>query len=164
MNALIELFRHKTWASLGLIELCQSLAPETMEATIPGTYGTVHATIQHLVDADAGYFRTITGGERPYGPFADPVPLAELAEHFRRLGPRWEEVIADPQAHDREVTTSNGWRMTGAIPMTQAIHHSEEHRTQVQSILGAKGFELPELAVWGYAKAKGLMEQITQSE
>jgi uncharacterized damage-inducible protein DinB len=163
MNALLELFRHKTWATIGLIELCQSLAPETLETTIPGTYGTVHATIQHLVDADAGYFRTVTG-ERPYGPFSEPIPLAELADHFRRLGPRWEEVIQDPRAHDREVTTLNGWRMTGAIPMTQAIHHSEEHRTQVQSILGANGIELPELAVWGYAKATGLMELIDPSD
>jgi hypothetical protein len=54
--------------------------------------------------------------------------------------------------------------MTGAIPMTQAIHHSEEHRTQVQSILGANGIELPELAVWGYAKATGLMELIDPSD
>jgi hypothetical protein len=48
--------------------------------------------------------------------------------------------------------------------MTQAIHHSEEHRTQVQSILGANGIELPALSVWGYARAVGLMEQITPSE
>ena len=41
MNALLELFRHKTWATLRLIELCQSLAAEDLDATIPGTFGTI---------------------------------------------------------------------------------------------------------------------------
>jgi hypothetical protein len=34
--------------------------------------------------------------------------------------------------------------------VTQAIHHGEERRGQVNSILGAHGFEVPELSDWEY--------------
>jgi uncharacterized damage-inducible protein DinB len=59
-DALLELYRHKTWATLKLIELCQSLDDEYLDATIPGTYGTVRETLRHLVNAEEGYLRQLT--------------------------------------------------------------------------------------------------------
>ena len=41
MKTLLELYRHKTWATLRLIERCQGLDVEDLNATIPGTYGTI---------------------------------------------------------------------------------------------------------------------------
>ena len=55
-GALLELYRHKTWATLRLIEHCQTLGDQILDATIPGTYGTIHETLQHLVRAEEGYF------------------------------------------------------------------------------------------------------------
>jgi uncharacterized damage-inducible protein DinB len=53
MNAaLLELFRHKTWATLRLIEYCQSLDDEHLDATIPGTHGTNRETLRHLVESE----------------------------------------------------------------------------------------------------------------
>lgn len=49
-GTLLELYRHKTWATLRLIELCQGLADEHLDATIPGTFGTVRETLRHLVE------------------------------------------------------------------------------------------------------------------
>ena len=95
-------------------------------------------------------------GEAPEG----PVPLAELAEHIRRLGPRWEELALDDDLPDREVTTTDGWRLPGAMLMAQAIQHSADHRTHVMTILGARGLEIPGpegLDVWGYAWSTGRM-------
>jgi hypothetical protein len=48
-EALVELFRHKTWATLLLIEACQGLDEEMLDATTPGTYGTIRDTLHHLV-------------------------------------------------------------------------------------------------------------------
>lgn len=159
-GALLELYRHKTWATLRLIEYCQGLADEHLDATIPGTFGTIRETLRHLVDGEEGYFRLLTG-ERLSEPLPDgPVPLDELAERIRRLGPRWELLAEDPDVPGREVTTSDGWRVPGAVPMAQAIHHADDHRSHVLSILGARGLEVPEpngLDVWGYAEAEGLM-------
>ena len=165
-RALLELHRHKTWATLRLIAHCQGLAGEHLDATIPGTYGTVRDTLRHLVDAEEGYLSIVTrepfrtkeaaaaftrGDELPEG----PVPLDDLAERIRRMGPQWETLAGDPDLPDRDVTTTDGFRMPAAVPMAQAIHHADDHRTHVLSILGARGLEVPELDVWAYAESAG---------
>ena len=175
-GTLVELFRHKTWATLRLIEHCQSLTDEYLDATIPGTFGTIRETLRHLVSAEEGYFSILTRkslsdplpdgvvklGDLPEG----PIPLDELAARIRRLGPRWEVLAQDTALSDREVTTSDGWRVPGAVPMAQAINHADDHRSHVLSILGARGLEVPEpngLDLWGYAEALGLMKPAAAS-
>lgn len=157
-EALLELYRHKTWATLRLIEHCQGLGDEHLDATIPGTYGTIRDTLRHLVLSEEGYFMRVTG-ERSYEhlPEAGPVPMDELAEHIRRLGPRWEAVAQDPEAPNREVTTSDGWRLPATVVMAQAIHHADDHRSHVLSILGARGLQVPVLDVWAYGESAGQM-------
>jgi uncharacterized damage-inducible protein DinB len=163
-QTLLELYRHKTWATLRLIEYCQNLADEHLDARTPGTFGTIRETLHHLVGAEEGYFRLVTG-ERLPDPLADGsvVPLDQLAERIRRLGPRWEVLAEDTEAPGREVTTSDGWRLPAALPMAQAIHHADDHRSHILSILGARGLPVPEpngLDVWGYAEAEGLMQPV----
>ena len=66
----------------------------------------------------------------------------------------------------REVTTRDGWRTPGAIPMAQAIHHAEGHRGHVLSVLGAHGIKVPgldisqDLDVWHHGIAVGLMQEV----
>jgi uncharacterized damage-inducible protein DinB len=159
-GVLLELYRHKTWATLRLIDYCQGLEDEHLDATIPGTFGTIRDTLRHLVGSEEGYFAIVTG-ERLSEPLPDgPAPLGELAERIRRLGPRWEFLAQDADAPSREVTTRDGWRIPGAVPMAQAIHHADDHRSHVQSILGARGLEVPELDVWSYAQSAGHMHEI----
>ncbi len=159
-GALLELYRHKTWATLRLIELCQSLADEDLDATIPGTFGTIRETLRHLVDAEEGYLRILTG-KRMWQPLPEAgVPLDELARRIREMGPRWETLAVDSGLPGRAVTSTDGWRFPGSVALAQAIHHADDHRSHVLSILGARGMELPDLAVWGYAEALGLMEPV----
>jgi hypothetical protein len=89
-----------------------------------------------------------------------PVPLGELADRIRRLGQRWEILAQDADAPGREVTTRDGWRTLVLVPMAQAIHHADDHRSHVLSILGARGLEVPELSVWDYAISTGLMHEL----
>lgn len=160
-GALLELYRHKTWATLRLIAHCQGLAGEHLDATIPGTYGTVRDTLRHLVDSEEGYLSIVTrqpfhtkeaaaAFTRPDQMPDGPIPLDELAERIRRMGPQWETLAQDPDLPDRQVTTTDGFRLAAAVPMAQAIHHGDVHRAHVLSILGARGLEVPELDVWEY--------------
>ena len=174
MTAMLVLFRHKTWATLRMIEYCQGLEDEHLDATIPGTYGTIRETLRHIVDAEEGYFWILT--REPFltkeaaAAFVDPDPLPEgpvpldvLAERIRRLGPRWEELAEDADLAGLEVTTTDGWRWPGAVILAQAIHHAGDHRSHIMSILGARGLELPgpnDLDAWGYAEAKDLAKPI----
>ena len=168
-EALVELFRHKTWATLLLIEACQGLDEETLDATTPGTYGTIRDTLHHLVGADESYLATVTG-VRPAGPLPHQrVSLGTLADLTRQLAPRWEALARDPEIASREVTTRDGWRTPAAIPMAQAIHHAECHRSHALSVLGAHGIGIPgldiseDLDVWHHGIAVGLMQEVTSA-
>ena len=154
-DALVELFRHKSWATLTLIEFCQSVPDEVLDATTPGTYGTIRDTLRHIVYTEEGYFARLTG-KRLADPLADgPAPLEELAGRIKRLSPHWEELAQDAFVAVRKVTTSDGWRIPGAVVMAQVIHHADDHRTHVLSVLSARGVEGPDLDVWSFADASG---------
>jgi uncharacterized damage-inducible protein DinB len=165
-EVLVELFRHKTWATLLLIEACGGLDEEALEATTPGTYGSIRDTLHHLVAADESYLGTVTG-EHPAHPLPDEgVSLATLADLTRQLGPQWEALARDPGIGSREIVTGDGWRTPVAIPMAQAIAHAEGHRGHVLSVLGAHNIELPGLDigedfdVWHHGIATGLMREV----
>jgi uncharacterized damage-inducible protein DinB len=160
-GALLELFRHKTWATLRLIEFCQGVDESTLELTVPGTYGSIRETLRHLVRAEEGYFNRITGRPTSERVAAEgPVDLADLSARIERLGPEWEELAEDAGAQSREVTTDDGWRLSASQIMSQAVHHADDHRTHVLTILGAHGIEGPDLDVWSYADANGKVVHI----
>lgn len=164
-EALVELFKHKTWATLLVIEALQGMNADVLDLTTPGTYGTIRATLQHLVAADESYLATITGKQPAHPLPAEQVPLEALADRTRELGPCWDAVARDPEAPSREVTTRDGWRTPAAIPIAQAIHHAECHRGHVLSVIGAHRIELPgldigeDLDIWHHGIAVGLMQE-----
>jgi uncharacterized damage-inducible protein DinB len=154
-SVLLELYRHKTWATLRLIEFCEKLPPENLEETTPGTYGSIRATLHHLVTAEDNYQTAVTGE-----PIGEPLPpdatLETLARRIRALAPRWEALANDPAAPEREVSNRAGTRIArGVAVLAQAIHHADDHRTQVASILGGRGVEPPDLDVWAYGEEAG---------
>jgi uncharacterized damage-inducible protein DinB len=160
-GTLLELYRHKTWATLRLIEFCQGLDDDYLDATVPGTFGTIRDTLWHLVRSEEKYFAGVTSENLPEPLPRGAIPLGDFAERIRRLGPRWELLAQDAEAANREVTSRDGWRMPGAVPMAQAIHHADDHRGHILTILGARGLEVPDLSVWGYAESAGLMHEGT---
>jgi uncharacterized damage-inducible protein DinB len=169
-EVLVELFRHKTWATLRLIEACQGLGWDALDATAPGTYGTIRDTLHHLVGADEGYLATVTGDRPPHPLSSERVSLETLADLTRRLGPRWEAIARDPEIGRREVITRDGWRTPAAIPIAQAIHHAECHRGHVLSVLGANRIEVPgvdigeDLDVWHHGIAVMQMRKVTDDQ
>jgi uncharacterized damage-inducible protein DinB len=162
LDTLLTLYRHMTWATLQVIEFCQGLDDAHLDATVPGTFGTVRETLAHLVGAEEGYLSRITDTPRPQPRPDATTPLAELAARIRRMGPEWERVVQDDSLPGSERTTDDGWRVLAVVPMTQAIHHACEHRAHVLAILGARGIQAPDPDVWSYAEAHGLMHQIGQ--
>jgi uncharacterized damage-inducible protein DinB len=175
VNGLREMFRYKTWATLRLIEHCEDLNDEDLDATTPGTYGTIRETLHHLVDAEEGYLSILTRDRfpsqaaagafvRPADRLPDgPVPLAELAERVRRMGPHWEAMAQDADLPGRDVTTTDGYHLPAAVILAQTIQHAGDHRSHVMSILGARGLELPgpnDLDAWGYAEELDLMQEL----
>src|SRR5690242_19655189 len=60
-EALVPFLQHNTWATQQLLGVCEPLSPDQVAATVEGTYGTIGATLVHIVSAEAGYLRRMTG-------------------------------------------------------------------------------------------------------
>src|SRR5437588_10460521 len=95
-GALLELFRHKTWATLALLDFCAKQPDDVIDATAPGTYGTIRDTFLHLVRAEEGYFARLTG-QRFFKPLEDrPARPDGLAARIKPPGP--ERDVLPPHA------------------------------------------------------------------
>ena len=157
MGAILErMFKHNLWANLRLIDACAELRQEHLDATVPGTYGTIRDTLAHVVAAEERYLSAFTG-EQPTSPLQEEevVRLPELRELARRSGEGF--VAAAARFEDDEIL--RGVRRNGqpfALPAStlflQAINPATEHRAQVSTILTHLGIEPPTMDGWTYER------------
>jgi uncharacterized damage-inducible protein DinB len=158
--ALDHVLRHNTWATGALLDFCRTLDPARLDDNARGTYGSLYGTLQHLVGAEQWYLQLLTGelvgarirrGQRH--------TLDELASIAVAIGAR-ELTVAAADDPDRQIVMDEGKgpRTTVGVIVAQLVHHGNEHRTQVTTILGANGIEPPPLSAWGYGRAAGISE------
>lgn len=103
--------------------------------------------------------------------------MLRLIEHCRALDDEYPDAsipgtygpirdtlrhLVDADLPTREVAADDGVRMPGAVTMAQAIHHADDHRGNVLSILGARGLEVPRLDVWSYARSQDQLSEPTR--
>jgi len=123
-ETLLTAIRHSCWANVELIAFCAKLTPEQLAWTGPGTFGSIHATLQHIVGAEQGYLFRLTGEEPPQGMFKPDVlvGLDELAERERSVRERAETLLAgrfDEDAWHK----GRAVRAKARIVVAQLIHH-----------------------------------------
>jgi len=161
-SALIALLRHKTWATLRLLEICRDLPAELLDATTPGTFGSIRETLRHIVNSEAGYMRQLLGGGRTPWSFSEGEPdgpdsMDAMATAIRDGLATWERIADDPATPNSILTSNDGWSFPGWLSLGQAIHHADIHRAHVLTILGSTGRDVPELDLWEYAEDQGMM-------
>ena len=149
---LAELFRHNLWANLALIDLCVTLPDEILETNVPGTYGSIRETLNHMVGAEERYVSALRGGPERRNPTLEETEpdLTTLREHARQSG---EEFIAYAETVEGNPTLDVTWRgqrykMPAALFLVQAINHATEHRTQIKTALTQAGITPPEIDGW----------------
>jgi uncharacterized damage-inducible protein DinB len=154
---LLTAVRHNCWANVELIDFCAKLSTEQLAWTTPGTYGSIHQTLQHIVGAEHGYLYGLTDELPPGGPLtADRiVPLGELRERAQSNAERIEAALAGERDPDRMVKRPSGAVAAARVIASQFIHHGSDHRAHIGSILGAHGVEPPNLDVWQYGRSTG---------
>ena len=154
-----HVLRHNTWATGALIDFCRALDPAKQGSVAAGTYGTIERTLQHLVGAEQWYTQLLTGElvGPPLRRADPPVTLDQLAAIATGTGTRVASVAAsdDPA---RRIELNKGRVSTVGVILAQLVHHGNEHRTQITTILGANGIEPPELSAWTYGRAAGSSE------
>jgi len=97
-------------------------------------------------------------------PTGQEVGLTGLGERASMLQIELEEILeldSDP-AHLGSWRDDNDdpFEIPISIIYGQLFHHANEHRAQICTILGSRGFDPPSVSVWGYAFAS---EQVTMT-
>jgi uncharacterized damage-inducible protein DinB len=156
-STLREMFRHNLWANQRLLEACEALSEDQMNASAVGTYGSVHDTLAHLVRAEENYVALLTNEwpERLRNP-PDRPSLAEMRERSRASG---EALIglAESVPPDRVLRGERAgepYSVFAGYVFVQVVNHATEHRAHVSTIVSQQGATAPELDGWHYAREK----------
>jgi uncharacterized damage-inducible protein DinB len=159
---LVEACRYHRWANLHLLDVCADLSDRQLRFTTPGTYGTIAATFQHLVQAERRYLWRLEGGTGRFSQRHMFPGIAALRELAALNGDRLVKVARQVKGADAVVSK---WRVgtysvERGIILIQALHHGNDHRTHICSILGVHGIPYGELDVWAYGEATGAMIRV----
>jgi uncharacterized damage-inducible protein DinB len=151
MRTLQALYTHNAWANAQLFAVCRGLDRALLEESAPGTFGTIEATLKHLVGVEDAYARMLRG-ESPgsAGSFEDYFghDLAWFEARSSRLGEEYEVLLATAQAAFLDDELRVPWfdfRLTNHDGLLQVLSHSAQHRAQVFSVLGERGLKVPDL-------------------
>jgi len=163
-DALIEAFRHNTWATRELLTFCRGLSAEQLGSTGTGSYGDILATFGHIVRSDANYARRLAGDE-PDQRGDESLDLDQLAARVEETGLLWEQLLAGPIDPDRVIVVDRGAsEVRAGIFVAQALHHGNAHREQVCAILTGLGVDPPGIQAWEYAWATGRLWERTAGD
>src|SRR5579859_3546722 len=154
---LVDAFRYSRWANLQLLEDCTDLSPEQLGLSAAGTYGTIADTFMHLLGAEQRYIRRLTGSE-PGITENDEFPgIRRLLDEAKTSGARLIELAGSVGAEELIMPErlKPYSRLEAGVVLLQALHHGNDHRTHVCTILGAHGIGYRDMDVWAYGRATG---------
>ena len=158
-----DAFAHHVWATLRLMDTCQSLSPEQLGSGVPGTYGSILDTMRHTVGADSSYLFALTEGAHPVID-EDVMELAELRAVMEGNGAAWSALLARDLDPDVNVVRHRDDGSESHAPMSvrlaQAVHHGTDHRSQICTALTALGVEPPAIDVWDFAWQDGRLAEV----
>jgi uncharacterized damage-inducible protein DinB len=159
---LVEACRYHRWANLRLLDVCADLSDEQLRFTTPGTYGTIAATFHHLVQAERRYLWRLEGGKGRFGQRHLFPGIAALRELAAANGDRLVKVARQVKGADAVVSKwqVGTYSVERGVILIQALHHGNDHRTHICSILGVHGIPYGELDVWAYGEATGAMVRV----
>jgi uncharacterized damage-inducible protein DinB len=163
---LVEAFRYNKWANLHLLGACRDFTEEQLQMTAPGTYGTLAATFLHLLAAEQRYLRRLGGGE-PVINERDEFPgMATLAEHATRSGDKLIAIapqVSPDEAHESSAPREGTVILHSGVVVIQALHHGNDHRTHICTILGHHALSYGDMDVWAYGVATGGIVKVKAS-
>ena len=143
---------YNKWANLELLDVCGKLGDAQLQLTVPGTYGTIAATWMHLLAAEQRYVRRLTGAEPALSEKQDFPGIEALKEHAGRSGDALLAAAAGLNPEDTTHADYDGITVTlrQSLIVVQAIHHGDDHRTQIGGILETHSIPHPNIDVWMY--------------
>ncbi|MBM3945418.1 MAG: damage-inducible protein DinB [SAR202 cluster bacterium] len=158
-DTLAEIFHHNLWANLKLLDACSGLSEAQLAASEHGTYGSIGATLVHIVSAEEHYVGLLKGARlEDRVRVKDPFPgFEKLREHARRSGEALISIAKGFTETYRIVSKlhpSDPDNLRAVVPLLQAMNHATEHRAHVMTILTQQGVEPPQLDAWAWNRER----------
>jgi uncharacterized damage-inducible protein DinB len=133
-----------------MAEFIAGLTAEQRALTVPGTFGGVEHTMSHVLNAEGGYLSALGGTIDWERPRDDASPgVGELQRRAGLLSNEWRTLLSGSIDLDRAIRRGQ-WTTPAGQVVTQAIHHGNEHRGHICTILGAHGLEWPDVSAWAW--------------
>lgn len=153
MNEVLqEAFRHGTWATGTLIGACRKLPVEQLGRPARG-FGSILATLNHVVLCDAGYAAILTGVRPAWATDGNETQdLDQLEARVAETAQLWSRILAESLDAERLLTLDAGeYECRASVVVAQALHHGAAHREQIRAGLAELGVRAPDLQPWAYA-------------
>lgn len=161
-SLLADAFGHHAWATLTVLDALAPLTDDQLATIVPGTYGSILATVGHLVASERSYLVVCVGGDLPEIDEAG-MDLAALREAMEPTGAAWAAFLATDPDPDLVVTRNrdDGTRSHAplGVRLAQVVHHGTDHRSQIATALSSLGITPPEMDVWDYAWSEGRISE-----
>jgi uncharacterized damage-inducible protein DinB len=156
-EALLDAFRHNSWATRQLLAACRNLSQEQLTSPGTGSFGNIIDTFNHIIMSDAGYLGRLSGSAPPWvmnrEESTDLNQLEARVEETERI---WEQFLSEPIDAERVLILDQGaYEAHAGVLIAQALHHGNAHREQICAILTGFGVEPPDIQAWAYADATG---------
>jgi uncharacterized damage-inducible protein DinB len=131
-----------------------------LDATTKGTFGSVRETLMHMLAAEQGYARTLTG-KSPTPRLEDLTQFPDFHE-LRRCAKGSGEALITFAEQVAQGELSRILHLDGGtydapviVVVIQGIDHAIDHRSQIATLLSQQDIELPDnfLDAWAYNDA-----------
>lgn len=151
-----EAFRHGAWATKALIAACRDLSLEQLKRPARG-FGSILATLNHVVLSDAGYAAILTGARPAWATDGNETDdLDQVEARVDETAGLWERLLGEPLDAERLLVLEKGeYECCAAVVVAQALHHGAAHREQIRGGLADLGVRPPDLQPWAYADETG---------
>ena len=144
---------NNAWANQRLLTACLDLSQADFEAPRVGFFGSIQATLNHILIVDLFYVDALEGGRLGPGAWADPMPCrtppalaAAQADVDRRLVAWCDDL--QPAGLDQVVHVHREDRIQYERADRLLLHvfeHQVHHRGQAHAMLSATSVEPPQL-------------------
>jgi uncharacterized damage-inducible protein DinB len=161
---LTELFKHNLWANLHLLDACEKLTGEQLDATFPGTYGSIRDTLVHIAGGEELYVSMLLGRPRP--PRREDEGFQSFEQLRDLLTGTGQELINLAQNNTipkSYLDTAESEELAGSMIVILAINHATEHRAHINTVFSQLGLVPVDLDGWIYGWTHDLMKIIKPS-
>lgn len=154
--------RYNTWANRRLYEACASLPAVEYYAARPSFFGSIHATLNHILVGDSIWLGRFTGRPAAHVKALNQILYADFAGLRQARADKDAEIIAYCDDLDGTILhgtlsykTTRGEPFTDplVVPLLHFFNHQTHHRGQVHGLLSHAGIEPPALDLIHFVRA-----------